>query len=499
MLRVLRAPMLALVLAGQCLAPRAAAASEPLPPACQWIPQDALALLELRRPEAILEKLLDPEAAALVASSPLYKKQAASAGFQIFLGLLGHLEARLGADWRTALRSLLAGGATLAAKADGAALLVLDARDSRTLEVLHDMSLGLARAEATRRGEPDRVASFERGGAAAWSLGPEAAAFDREHDALEAAAAGSGSADALRAWWLRRMVLTPFPLLEKMALFWHGRFGTSAARVKEAGLMLRHVRLLRRNALGSFEVLLQEVAKDAATLVALDSAASRRARPSEGFPRALLERFTVGPGRFSEADVRDAARAFTGRFVLRGELRSFEREHDPGSKRLLGREGKLGGEDVVRILLEEPATARRVVRDLYRWLLSEDDEPSGALLRQLSKSLAAFLDDLKRDGLLDRVLVMTFSEFGRTVQENGRRGTDHGAAAPLFLAGGKVKGGIAGPHPSLTDLDAGGLRHHTDFRRVYATVLDRWLGFDARAVLGGEAGDVLEPLDVLRG
>jgi uncharacterized protein (DUF1501 family) len=89
----------------------------------------------------------------------------------------------------------------------------------------------------------------------------------------------------------------------------------------------------------------------------------------------------------------------------------------------------------------------------------------GALLREL----------LNRDRLLDSVLVMTFSEFGRTLSENGRRGTDHGTAAPIFMIGGKVKGGLWGAHPSLTDLEADSLKYHTDFRRVYATVLGRWL------------------------
>jgi uncharacterized protein (DUF1501 family) len=116
-----------------------------------------------------------------------------------------------------------------------------------------------------------------------------------------------------------------------------------------------------------------------------------------------------------------------------------------------------------------------------------------AMLHQLAESVAAFVYDLKRDHSLDRVLLMTFSEFGRTVKENGRRGTGHGAAAPIFLAGGKVKGGLAGRHPSLTDLDNGGLRFHTDFRQVYATVLDRWLGFDSQPVLGRR----FEPLDLL--
>jgi len=117
-----------------------------------------------------------------------------------------------------------------------------------------------------------------------------------------------------------------------------------------------------------------------------------------------------------------------------------------------------------------------------------------ALLHELAESVAAFAHDLKRDGLLERVLLMTFSEFGRTVAENGRRGTGHGAAAPVFLVGGKLRGGLVGPHPSLSDLDDGALRFHTDYRRVYATALDRWLGLDSRAVLGAR----FEPLDVLR-
>jgi uncharacterized protein (DUF1501 family) len=115
-----------------------------------------------------------------------------------------------------------------------------------------------------------------------------------------------------------------------------------------------------------------------------------------------------------------------------------------------------------------------------------------ALLHQLSESVAAFVDDLNRDGLLDRTLLMTFSEFGRTVQENGRRGTNHGNAAPIFLAGGKLKGGLAGRHPNLTDLDNDALKFHTDFRQVYATVLDRWLGMESKNILGRQ----FDPLDI---
>jgi len=116
-----------------------------------------------------------------------------------------------------------------------------------------------------------------------------------------------------------------------------------------------------------------------------------------------------------------------------------------------------------------------------------------SLLHHFSESIAAFVDDLEKDKMLDRVLLMTISEFGRTVKENGRRGTGHGVSAPIFLAGGKLKSGRIGSHPSLTDLDNGAMKFHTDFRRVYATVLDRWLGFESRPVLGRQ----YEPLDIL--
>ena len=115
-----------------------------------------------------------------------------------------------------------------------------------------------------------------------------------------------------------------------------------------------------------------------------------------------------------------------------------------------------------------------------------------AVLGQLSDSLAAFADDLARDKCLDRVCLMTFSEFGRTLTENGRRGTGHGAAAPVFLMGGRLRGGLVGKHPSLDDLDQDAPRSHTDFRRLYATVLGDWLGLDSTAVLG----EKFKPLDL---
>jgi uncharacterized protein (DUF1501 family) len=117
------------------------------------------------------------------------------------------------------------------------------------------------------------------------------------------------------------------------------------------------------------------------------------------------------------------------------------------------------------------------------------------LLATLGNAVRAFYKDLKARGHGDRVVLMTFSEFGRRAKENGSKGTDHGSAAPMFLVGRKVKAGAVGAHPSLTELPLGNLQHHTDFRQVYAALLDRWLGVDSKQVLGKE----FKPADVLKG
>lgn len=107
------------------------------------------------------------------------------------------------------------------------------------------------------------------------------------------------------------------------------------------------------------------------------------------------------------------------------------------------------------------------------------------LMLVLAESVGAFLADLKAQGLGERVVLMAFSEFGRRVAENGSAGTDHGAAGPMFLMGGPVAGGVHGRHPSLTELDRGDLKMTTDFRSVYATLIEDWLGAPSRLVLGG--------------
>jgi uncharacterized protein (DUF1800 family) len=216
--------------------------------------------------------------------------------------------------------------------------------------------------------------------------------FNATHDEYETSA---NSVNDLRAWWLRRMIQTPHPLLEKMALFWHSHFATSGVKVKDARLMRQHVRLLRSQALGSFKTLLEGISRDPAVLIWLDADANRKALPNENFVRSLMETFTIGPDHCTEKAIKEASRAFTGWFVLRGKLHYIPREHDNRIKHFLGQEGKFTSDDVVRMLLEQPATAQRVVRKLYRWLISETNEPGDNLIAPLTESFAKDYDVLK--------------------------------------------------------------------------------------------------------
>jgi uncharacterized protein (DUF1501 family) len=125
---------------------------------------------------------------------------------------------------------------------------------------------------------------------------------------------------------------------------------------------------------------------------------------------------------------------------------------------------------------------------------SQQPAAHAALLRQLSEAVRAFIEDVAHHGHGDRTLVVSFSEFGRRVAENASEGTDHGAAAPMFLGGSRVRAGLTGEHPRLDDLEDGDLKFHTDFRQVYATLLQQWLGWPSAAVLGGD----FKPIEVLK-
>jgi uncharacterized protein (DUF1800 family) len=202
----------------------------------------------------------------------------------------------------------------------------------------------------------------------------------------------STSVEALGAWWLRRLVQTPHPLLERMTLLWHSHFAASNAHVGSGWLMYRHIQMLRRHALGCFAPLLAGIVRDPAMLLLLDAGANRKSQPTQTFARALLEEYTLGPGQATPTDVRETARALTGWFVLRNEIRFLAHEHDTGTKTLLGQTGPWTDEDVVRILLRQRATARLLVRRCYRYFISEIEEPASALLEPLVAQLAGGYD-----------------------------------------------------------------------------------------------------------
>lgn len=215
---------------------------------------------------------------------------------------------------------------------------------------------------------------------------PEATAFDAQFDAWEER--GAGSPAALAAWWLRRMIQSPRPLLERMTLFWREVFPARTDRVGGAESVARQIRQLRRHALGHFDDLLRHQLAEPAVLLAWGGGQNRRSQPNQELAHALLEGFTVGPGVAGDEDVAEAARALTGWFVQRGKLRFVEREHDPAPKCVLGHETIQNRDDLLTVLLQHEATSRQTVRRLWRALVSEIAEPSPALLQPLADSLA---------------------------------------------------------------------------------------------------------------
>lgn len=193
----------------------------------------------------------------------------------------------------------------------------------------------------------------------------------------------------LKAWWLKEMLVTPSPLSEAMTLFWHNHFTSSLTKVKSPVLLYRQNVLLRRHALGNFATLLRKIARDPAMLLYLDNARSRKEAPNENFARELMELFTLGEGRYSEADLKNAARAFTGWSVNRqtGDYVFRAAWHDRGMKSILGVQGEFDGDDVIDLLLARPETARRIVDKLWRHFISETPDPAEA-----ARLAAAFRD-----------------------------------------------------------------------------------------------------------
>jgi uncharacterized protein (DUF1800 family) len=168
-----------------------------------------------------------------------------------------------------------------------------------------------------------------------------------------------------------------------MTLFWHNHFATSNAKVNNAGYMLGQYALLRKYCLGRFAPLVQEMTEDPAMLVWLDTVESTKARPNENYARELMELFSLGLGNYTEADIREAARAFTGWRIKEGKGFFDAAQHDDTEKKVFGKAGKYRGVDVVKLCLEHPACARFLVGKLFRFLVSETIEPTAELLAPL--------------------------------------------------------------------------------------------------------------------
>jgi uncharacterized protein (DUF1800 family) len=215
-------------------------------------------------------------------------------------------------------------------------------------------------------------------------------------DTLRKGAVGSGNLQRLKAYWLYRMRFGADPLREKLTLFWHGHFATSIKKVESLWALEQQVETLREHALGSLGSLLTAIVSDPAMLIWLDGGTSKKERPNENFAREFLELFTLGPGHYTEADIREAARAFTGWVPELSQSAAAEphprfrydpAHHDDGPKTFLGQAGAWKAPDIVRITLERPEAAEFLARKLYRFLINESDVPGPELVAPLAQEL----------------------------------------------------------------------------------------------------------------
>jgi uncharacterized protein (DUF1800 family) len=184
--------------------------------------------------------------------------------------------------------------------------------------------------------------------------------FESAAKLLADAAVASNDPERLKAWWVYRIMASPDPLTERLSLFWHDHFATSNLKVNDLRAMRVQNEMFRRLALAPFSDLLAAAVRDPALLVWLDAPANRRGHPNENLARELMELFTLGIGRYTESDVKESARALTGWTVKNGAFVEDPAPHDDGAKCLFGRTGRWKGDDLIKMLVEHPATADRL-------------------------------------------------------------------------------------------------------------------------------------------
>ncbi len=197
-------------------------------------------------------------------------------------------------------------------------------------------------------------------------------------------------------WWANRMLQTNRPLEEKMTLFWHGHFATTEDKVRDYRKMLKQNEIFRQKAIGNYRDLLIATAKDPAMLVFLDAGVNVKGAPNENFAREIMELFTMGVGNYTERDIQEAARAFTGwNYKNLGFIKIVD-QHDSDLKVVLGKTGNFDGEQVIDIILSQEATSEYMSSKLYRYFVREEVAPEfkkklGALLRKSNYEIAPFL------------------------------------------------------------------------------------------------------------
>lgn len=264
----------------------------------------------------------------------------------------------------------------------------------------------------------------------------------------------------LRAWWVEEMLATDQPLVERMTLFWHNHFTSSVPKVRYVPAMYWQNALFRREALGNFATLLREITRDPAMLIYLDGVRSVARQPNENFARELLELFTLGEGHYAEADIKNAARAFTGWSIDRetGHFRLNRDLHDDGDKTFLGQTGRFSGEDIVNILLRQPRTAETIVEKLWREFVSLKPDPAevkrlaavfrggGYEMKPVLRALLlspAFRDPANRAGLIKSpvdLIVGTVRVLGLPVPEKTQLVRMMGALGQILFNPPNVKG-----------------------------------------------------------
>lgn len=174
---------------------------------------------------------------------------------------------------------------------------------------------------------------------------------------------------SLNLTWLNEMVTTDAQLREKMSLFWHGHFACRDVNIFHQQMLLK---VIRENALGNFGDLLKGVSKSAAMLGFLNNQQNKKEKPNENFAREVMELFTMGRGNYTEKDIKEAARAFTGwGFNLKGEFQFRRFQHDKGTKTVLGKTGNFDGDDLLNLLLEQQQTATYITRKVYRYFVND--------------------------------------------------------------------------------------------------------------------------------